>query len=260
MINNNSVLARKMRKMNEADGEDHKHISQTIDGRKFDGRLFSNEILYCEGRDKCYFRGKLHLACLFVFPILFWLYYNAGNGNVTAIVIGWLYLLMNFIAYGVSAAFHLGTWSKSNEIFIQKVDHCFVAVYVTSKYMPMALLLLPSYIGSVHFALAVIICIWNNYNIWHSRPNSMRLALLAGAQVPFLYFYYKYMTPIEWICNWVAIISQCIAGYIFVKELTPSWFNPKLATFHEIYHFISLITGAAMWALNYSILKRKGSM
>jgi hypothetical protein len=223
-----------------------------------DERLFYNEILYCEGRNKCYFRGKLHLGCLIIFPFLFWIYYDAANQNIKLILIGWTYLLMNFMAYSISAAFHVATWSKSNEIIIQKIDHCFVAIYVTSKYMPMSLLILPPYVGYVHFVSIILICFWNNYNIWHSRPSSWRLVLLAGVQVPFLYFYYKYMTLLEWYCNWIAIISQLIAGYIFINELTLKCFNPRVATFHEIYHFISLITGAAMWVLNYSIIKRMG--
>lgn len=221
-----------------------------------DGRLFKNENLYCEGREKCYLRGKLHLVSLFFFPVLFWIYFDAGNGNIKNIFIGWIYIFMNFIAYGVSAAYHMGTWNKPREIIIQKIDHCLVAAYVASKYIPMSLLILPPYIGYIHFGLVIIICIWNNYNIIYSRPNSMRLVLLASAQFPFIYFYYKNMTSLEWGCNWIAIGSQSIAGYIFVKELTPSWFNTKIATFHEMYHCISLITGASMWVLNYSIVKR----
>ena len=238
---------RKLKKMVESENESVK---------KNDGRLFNNELLYCEGREKSYLRGKLHFCCLFIFPTLFWLYFEAGHENIKAILIGWFYLLMNFFAYSVSAAFHIGSWSKSQEIVIHKIDHCFVAIYVLSKYMPMSLLLLPPYIGMVHFSAATLVCIWNNYNICLSKPNSLRLAVLAGVQFPFLYFYYQYMTGVEWNCNCIALISQSIAGFIFVKEITPSWFNPKIATFHEIYHFISLITGAAMWLLNYSIIKR----
>ena len=221
-----------------------------------DGRLFCNELLYCEGREKCLMRGKIHFFSLFVFPFLLWIYYEAAKYNVKALSIGYVYLLMNFMAYGISCLFHMGSWSKEQEIIIQKLDHCFVAMYVTSKYLPMALLLLPTYIGTIHIAAATMICIWNNINVWNSRPDSMRLALLAATQFPFFYYYYELMTPIEWACNWIAIISQSIAGYIFVNEITPSWMNPQIATFHELYHMLSLITGISMWILNYSIIQR----
>ena len=225
-----------------------------------DDRLFWNEILYCEGREKCYLRGKLHGLLLFVFPILLWWYYEAGKGNPIGLSICLFYLMMNFITFLVSASFHLGRWSKRTEIILQKIDHCMVAIYVMSKYFPMSLLLLPDYIGLSHFFLVVCITIWNNYYVWHSNSNSLRLVALAGVQLPFLYFYYQYMSDLEWAMNWVAVITQIIAGYIFTNELTPSWFNPDIATYHEVYHIISAITGGAMWVLNWSILKRTTNM
>jgi hypothetical protein len=218
-----------------------------------DNRLFANEILYCEGRVKPYLRGKLHAISTCAFPIIFWFYYT---NNIKALVIGWCYLFINFFTYSISALYHLGTWNKHAEIFIQKIDHCMVALYVTSKYLPMTLLIVPYYIGIPHITTAFALCIWNNYHIWNSHSNSLRLALIAGLQFPLLYYYYNAMTQLEWICNWIAIVSQVIAGYIFMKELTPSCMNPSIATFHEIYHLLSFVTGTAMWILNYSIIQR----
>lgn len=221
-----------------------------------DGRLFWDEVLYCEGRKKPYLRGKLHLLLMACFPPLFWWYYEAGKENAKGLALCYFYLLMNIITFLVSSSYHLGTWSKRTEIILQKIDHIMVATYVCSKYFPMALLLVPTEIGLPHFFAAVGITIWNNYNVWNASSNSLRLVALAGVQLPFMYWYYQYMNELEWYMNWVAIVSQSIAGFFFMKEFTPSFFNHDIATFHEIYHLISTITGASMWIMNWSILRR----
>jgi predicted membrane channel-forming protein YqfA (hemolysin III family) len=221
-----------------------------------DGRLFCNEVLYCEGRKKPYLRGKLHLVLLICFPPLFWWYYEASKENLNGLYICYFYLLMNVITFVISSLYHVGTWSKETEIILQKIDHIMVASYVCSKYFPMALLLVPKEIGLPHFFAALMITIWNNYNVIIMKPNTLRLVALAGIQLPFMYWYHEYMNELEWNMNWLAIVSQSIAGYFFINEFTPSWFNPDVATFHEIYHLISFITGAAMWIMNWSILRR----
>ena len=82
-----------------------------------DGRLFKDELLYCEGKHKPWFRGKIHLASLVFLPVA--VYYISFSNSP------WVYfnLFGNVLCFGVSGLYHTFDWSPSTELFLQKLDH-----------------------------------------------------------------------------------------------------------------------------------------
>ena len=70
-------------------------------------RLFTSEILYCEGLFKPEYRGKIHFFSLFAFPYALYKLYYAGNGFTYPFFIGLVSLLTNFCCFGTSAIYHV---------------------------------------------------------------------------------------------------------------------------------------------------------
>ena len=96
-----------------------------------DGRLFENELLYCEGREKPLLRGFIHLfgLCSGMIPIGLFEIIKVANTDKTMIILACLFFTSNFICYFVSALFHVLKWPPKVEIFLQKIDHIMVCVY-----------------------------------------------------------------------------------------------------------------------------------
>ena len=61
------------------------YISKNVEYEKKcdDGRMFNNCLLYCEGAHKPKWRGWLHVLAIFMFPYIFWKFYEltAGTDN-----------------------------------------------------------------------------------------------------------------------------------------------------------------------------------
>ena len=85
-----------------------------------DNRMF-DEKLYCEGREKPLFRGKLHgLAVLFLVPVYFSLIYSHLDAfrEFLAVLV---FFFGTLFCWTFSYMFHCGRWSVSGEIFIQRI-------------------------------------------------------------------------------------------------------------------------------------------
>jgi len=116
--------------------------------KKPDGRLYPHA-LYCEGRPKPLFRGRLHAFCAALLPIGAWHLLNeagdSGNGKIAALV----YVGTNIFCYGVSGLYHTLVWSPKVEILLQKLDHVGIALLTCGTFLPMQLLLLAPYAPSM---------------------------------------------------------------------------------------------------------------
>ena len=95
-----------------------------------DGRLFVNAQLYCEGKSKPWFRGKIHLLSLvFIAPAI---YFSKNN------IWSHINIITNFCCFGVSGIYHTFDWSPHTEIMLQKLDHQMISVWCVGMMMPIA--------------------------------------------------------------------------------------------------------------------------
>jgi hypothetical protein len=220
-------------------------------------QLFKEDLLYCDGRQRPYFRGKIHLiACLTVFPIFIYLYYKTNCEHTFAFKVGMINLLIIYLAHIISSIYHSVPVSKENEIILQKMDIIGANWYIGSSYYPMAFLLFPKVPGYLLATLATIITIWNSICIWKSEYSIIQPILIVALQIPFFYYIYKYFTSYELICNFIGIGTLFIAAIFLIYEPHILFFNSSICTSYEIYHLLSVVCFMAILLMNYSIVCR----
>ena len=231
------------------------------EAKKHDGRLFPEYPLYCEGfpRPRC--RGLLHLWCTCLFPLGFIHFLEASNQSTAGAVASILYLSSNVFCYGTSALYHIGKWSPATEIFIQKLDHCGIAILSTGTMVPVSFLMLPFASGLFLISVTLACCIWTCYNIFQLRPSVARQALTAGILMIFVPQLYFLMTPVEFSAMMGTVILQVIGMTIFVNE--PNEKNcqticccPAIYGYHEIFHIFVVMAGICVYICNYSVVYR----
>jgi hypothetical protein len=221
-----------------------------------DNRLFKGEQLYCEGRIRTSYRGKFHLvANMTIFPYFIYIY-NSQPLDLFAYKVGITNLLILYSAHIVSSIYHIFDFSIQNEIFMQKLDHTFLNLYIGSSYYPMALLLLPKHTGELLLLFLSLIMYKNCLDIWSSKYSIYRSSLLVLLEFPFLTNIATYFTNYELICNFIAIGAIFCGGYFIINELSPSCYNTKTFGFFDIYHSFSIICTIAIFSMNYSIVTR----
>lgn len=117
---------------------------------KYDGRLFPEYKLYCEGMNKPKGRGKIHLAASLLLPLGLVHLFLEANGSFYGIISSTFYIFTNIWCYGVSGIYHVFQWSARTEIILQKLDHCGIALLSCGTMMPVIFLLAPWPYGFFH--------------------------------------------------------------------------------------------------------------
>ena len=109
--------------------------------RSIQGRLFENDLLYCEGLHKPLLRGKLHAIMLIFQPIWFLFLLQASN-SFMGILTSFIYILGGIFSYGMSSILHCFEWDHQTENMILKLDHAAIIVMVGCNYIPIGVLCL----------------------------------------------------------------------------------------------------------------------
>jgi hypothetical protein len=231
-------------------------IEEKDKNRKFpiDSRLFWDEILYCEGLHKPYFRGKIHMTSLLVFPFAFLHLYNFTWSNSMATFAGFANLIANFICFATSAMYHGVSWPVKYEIFFQKLDHMAISIWCHCMMYPLVFLLFPLKFGIPFFVINTTACVLNCHNIYHSRPSIIIHSLVPGILAPFLPVCWYYFSVNAWRYCIGVIFFQLCGTIVFSMKKTPDFFNINFVSFHEIFHFFSLGSALFVYLTNLEII------
>ena len=221
---------------------------------KSDNRLFPHYLLYCEGLPKPACRGVLHLICSLILPFGMWHLVRESNGTSLGAIAAVVYISSNMICYGFSALYHVGKWSIQNEILLQKLDHCGIAILSAGTFFPASLLLLPTRTGLLFFLSTFSACLWTCHNIINLRPSSLRQILVIGTLLPFMPFLSPIMNQVEFWGTVFTIIFQAIGLTIFSKGKPDPW--PLIFGHHEIFHVLVVMAGVCVYLINWSIIRR----
>jgi channel protein (hemolysin III family) len=178
---------------------------------KIDHRLFQDCLLYCEGASKPKLRGILHLMCSSLFPFGIYHLVNEANGSYLGRIAAIVYPFTNLFCYGFSALYHTGKWSIKTEILLQKLDHCGIALLSCGTFFPASLLLLDHQVGFLFFITTFTSCLWTCYNIFQSKPSSLRQIFVIATLLPFMPFLYPRMNYIEF---WGTVLTIVFQVYI----------------------------------------------
>jgi hemolysin III len=227
---------------------------------KKDARLFPHLDLYCEGADKPLMRGVIHLIAAL------WLLLEgmdrfivaSGNsqlGKFAAVT----FVCSNILCYSISALYHIGKWGINVEIFLQKVDHCCIAIFSAGTMFPAALLLLPRHeygppLGHALFIFAVGLAVWVCVNIFALRPSTVRQVICAASVVPFVPFLYQLMTTLEFQGMLGCMFFQGLGVLVFTNA-SPNPI-PGIFGYHEVFHVFVTAAGFSAFVCNYSIVSR----
>lgn len=238
--------------------------------RKKDNRLYCDGpfgpeyLLYCEGLNRPFFRGVLHLICTIVLLYYsIWHFYSiAGESCIHGKFVGIVYILSNIFCYGISSLYHVGGgwyWSLEIEIILQKLDHCGIAILSAGSLLPMATLLLDEgRIGNILQCFLVFLCLLTFFKIFQNKPSVLRQLSVAGAFVPFLPFLIFRFNSFELTALLCGCALNFIAVYFFVHQIPnqgticQNWFG-----YHEVFHVFIVSAGLCAYIMNYSIVYRK---
>lgn len=223
--------------------------------RKTDFRLFPDELLYCEGMHRPAMRGMLHLLCSVLFPFGMWHLFLEANGRPDGQIAAEIYVFGNLFCCIMSSLFHVGSWPPRVEIWLQKLDHCGIAICSSCVNIPVCTLLLPRMVGLPLAVLSVGLCVWTCWNILlMNRPGVWRLILTAGIIAPFLPILAYYFTSFELLCALANCFFQGIGAAIFSRRAPNPW--PSVFGFHEIFHVFTVCGFLSIYLCNWSIIRR----
>jgi hemolysin III len=183
-----------------------------------------------------------------------WHLYHEANGNRIGQIAAIVYVATNIFCYGSSGLYHVGWWSASVEILLQKVDHCGIAILSTGTFFPATALLLNRSWGLAFFTLIFSTCLWTMYNIMKLRPSALRQVAVVATLLPFLPELSQHMTHFELTGMALTIVLQAIGLVIYLRE-TPD-VAPKIFGYHELFHVFVTLAGVCVYLTNWSIIRR----
>jgi len=233
---------------------------KSLEPDAYDGRLFKNQTLYCEGASKPFFRGYIHYFILFSGILVIALIELLKSSNThTTKTIAVLFMLSFAVCYTISAFYHNCEYDKENEIFMQKLDHVAVSFAMYFTVVPLSLLLPMSYRIAL-LGLTTGFLLLNLYNIFKSPTNIVYELGIIGMGVLFLPVLYSYMTGFEWTCAMLIVLFGVITGLMFFSETNLPYISPKIFGYHEIAHLLLGISHIFGFFMVRSIFSRLSNM
>ena len=155
--------------------------------------------------------------------------------------------------FGVSALYHLRTWSEAGRRWMRRLDHSMIFVFIAASFTPVALLALEGTLATV-----ILTVVWGGAAagvilklVWISAPKWLSAALyLALGWVAVV------ATPALWNqLGWLSVVAFAVGGVLYTAgaviyacERPNPW--PHTFGFHEIFH--SLVIAAA--ATHYAVI------
>ncbi|KAJ1394096.1 hypothetical protein B484DRAFT_459206 [Ochromonadaceae sp. CCMP2298] len=222
--------------------------------RDLDDRLFPDHPLYCEGMLKPKLRGVIHLFYALLLPLGIWHLHREANGSLAGQIAGVIFVLSNLYCVGVSALYHCCSWTPSQEILIQKLDHCGIAIYAAGVNVPVSLLLLEPVQGAVLLLLTLMSTGWTCWHVLNSRPAVWRFLVVALTIVLFFPVLAYRFSAFEWACALLNILTQGSGMTVFVNRTPDLW--PGVFGYHELFHLICIIGMTVTYLANWSVIRR----
>jgi hypothetical protein len=216
-----------------------------------DNRLFKEDLLYCEGKHKPFFRGKIHLASLVFFPVGFYFVYHSNYP-----LLGYVNVISNMGCFAISGFYHTFDWSPSTEIILQKLDHFAISLWCLFMMMPLAFILFPTEIRIPFVTIMLSTFFINLHAIWNCEPSVIKSSAIPASLLLFLPVCYRHMNDVEWTSMCLVFAFQ-IAGTMAYSENQKKHTIPcQIFGYHELFHTLSLFTAFFVYYLNYSVINR----
>lgn len=220
-----------------------------------DGRLFADELLYCEGKHKPWFRGKIHLASLLLVP--------AALRNITS-GSPWIYMNLfgNILCFAMSGIYHTFKWSPRTEIILQKLDHQAISVWTVTMMTPIAFHLFPTEVRVQFLTISISTFLANSYATWSSRPSTILASSIPASILLFLGECLKHMTSAELRFMMFGFAFQ-FTGTIMYTLSNKGYRlcgKDKIFGYHELFHIFTVVAAYCVYMCNHTIGERSSPM
>ncbi len=154
-----------------------------------------------------------------------------------------VYGITGLMLFGVSATYHLGTWTTRTAMVLKRLDHTNIMLIIAGTYTPLTLALLPEPKSTILLvsvwigALAGVIfrVFWTHAPRWLYTPTYVILGLAA------LVFIGDFYAADQAAATLIVVGGAAyIVGAVFYAlkrpNLSPEWFG-----FHELFHAFTLV-------------------
>jgi channel protein (hemolysin III family) len=224
-----------------------------------DGRMFEDELLYCEGRHKPLLRGFIHLfgLCSGIIPLGLFEIIKIAQNDTILIILACCYFISNFICYFISSLFHILKWPSNVEIVLQKIDHIMVCLYCVVTIVLWSYALFPLKIQlPLSISSLILLCI-NIYKIYNCEPSLLIQSLTGLVSILYIPFFYAYTTKREFAFAGTILLLATIGVILFIKEIDIPFIDNTILGHHEIFHLLLAIVGLIGYFMLHSIIYRR---
>ena len=216
-----------------------------------DGRLFADELLYCEGKHKPWFRGKIHLTSLVLVPAAL---HHIQTNNIRS---PWIYMNLfgNTLCFAVSGIYHTFKWCPSTEIILQKLDHQAISLWTVTMMTPIAFHIFPTEIRVKFITILISMFMANSYAIWSSRPSTILASSIPASVLLFLDECWKRMSSDELTFMYWGFVFQSVGTILYTLSNRGYKLCGKdtIYGYHELFHTLSVLMAYCVYMCNYTI-------
>lgn len=200
-------------------------------------------------------RGYIHQAAFLIAlcACTFLLISNTGTFDLLACVI---YSLSLVGMFGVSALYHVPTWSRDKYLILRRIDHATIFILIAGTATPICLLSLKGVAG-LHllfiFWLSAIIGMLMT-TLWSHGPKWAR-AVLYIAMGWVGVFYFPEIRASVGATNFYLLITGGIVYTLGALIYGFKWPDPypKVFGYHEIFHVLVVCASAFHFVLIYNL-------
>jgi len=223
-----------------------------------DGRLFADELLYCEGKHKPWFRGKIHLASLLLAPAALHHMQITDAGSSP-----WIYLNLfgNILCFGMSGLYHTFEWSPKTEIILQKLDHQAISVWTVTMMTPIAFHIFPAEVRVQFMTISITTFLANSYATWSSRPSTILASSIPTSVLLFLGECWKHMSSEELTFMYWGFAFQFVGTvmYTLSNRGYKLYGKDTVYGYHELFHTFTVMAAYCVYMCNHTIVTRAQS-
>jgi hemolysin III len=171
----------------------------------------------------------------------------AVSRNLQAALAAGIFAVSLVTLFTVSATYHRITWSPGARAWMRRADHASIFVLIAGSWTPIALLGLPSGVGTTLCAI-----IWGGALIgvlvslfWAHAPKLVTAGLcvaLGWSLVPYFGILRRSLTMPEWVLLFGGGLAYTLGAVVYATR----WFDlrPRTFGYHEVFHAFTLL-GAA---------------
>jgi hemolysin III len=200
-------------------------------------------------------RGYIHQAAFYLAlcacSIL--IYYSNGTQALFASVI---YSLSLVGMYGVSAFYHVNTWSRKSYLILRRIDHSAIYVLIAGTATPICLLSLKGQAGShllFTFWLIAFIGMFMAV-IWTHGPKWVRSFLYVAMGWIGIFYYPEIKAALD-LTNLQLLVTGGILYTLGAMVYGFKWPDPfpKVFGYHEIFHVFVVIASGFHFLVNFNL-------